>query len=1495
VNVARFLSIIPLLSTWFALQSIALAQLGGVPWTSGGHITTGGSYDIESGQITREVVDFEVPGSVGTHPLRCARTLSTHAEKTDLTTPIVAWHFEHYYVATDLLPVQVSYPSGRLVVFEDSPQKGVFTQRGVPDRFEVVNGVRRLLLSDGTIVEFSPLRAKGVHDHAFVGTKITDPHGLVTTVEPYNLSWPRRISDQSGRWINFEFDEQDQLRAATSSAGQRVTYELQDQIGNGAGPMISTAHYDDGSSATYRYSGLRESCSANLPLELRDVRANSKIQHIRYDWVRNGVTTKCELGSELSASGAVVSTRQAPPRSVPPLFFEVLPSGRRRSYIIDFSFLQERTDAFDKLWKYQYDKRGFLSGVTDPYTRTTHIVNEPEAGKIISIRYPDNTNPDKPSLSYTYTDPKRPYFTRTKTDERGHTTTYYYHPFPRNGVVQRIEYPDRTWESWDELTPFAQPRVHTLRTGAKEYFEYDDMGRLVTRWNPTFEEDDPRTTPALESKVGRTRYVYYRDGHPWEDLLEAETDPRGNTTRYEYARWPGDSGPIAPLLPTRPGDIAPGTAVSGRPLRTKTTYADGFSVVVAYNQFGQKISERNEEGEETSYEYDDDFNRLTAKRAPLGRTTRYDYTPVSDGIIDVASGPNARHTHTSSVPITTISPEKVRYINAYDEEDRILLKVEAAGTPDAAATRFEYDDVKRLIRKIDPELRETTFGYDNRDRKTSEVRPGNRKTEWSYDDSGNVETITYFLNDPEAGDQPYTEVESFKYDGMNNRTEHTDERGATTTYKFEGGMLSRILDHEGRQSGYNYDASGRVSAKITPSSALGSMRFQESFVYDLAGNLEKHADNRRVTESIQYDARNREQLRTYSDGTPSRATPLYDGVGRPRIQRTIAADPRDSTLIEYDYDDAGRVEASRQKVGDHRAREIRYLYNFDDQVRAVFPGNNSDLEKTYTKRGQLEYVIDELGDVAKFSYYADGQLREKELYNETLSVHRYDTAGRLEIIEDNKGAGRRYRYDDRDRLRETTTERGITESFDYFPDSQLLSYRRTGTSRGASQDDTFTYDDSGNRLSSSLHGEYALDGTNQYRSVTGPASEQFGYDAVGNLTSRKGWAYTYDAKWRMIGARAADSEAGFTFTYDAEGRLVGIRDPKGAGKHALYDGNNAIAWFDDDDDDRMVEATVWGRGDDEPIVTWSVENREALVYHLDRQHNVVQLSDYNGKALEGFVYGAFGAPEVLPALQPFASIGKTSPPYLYTSQRWLPDLSLYHYRARAYDPNLGRFLQTDPAGIDAGDLNLYRYVHNSPTQYNDPSGNVPVAIPVIWWIAAEAAPYVIAVAAAALTVNAGPDIKEGLAATATAIQKGVDAAADAIHKVGTNNDAVSTAQHSAHKATEVDKPAKEVNVSESKYPESAGHIKDAQESGKPSTLTIDRSGANARRSEAMKGNKPQAGKDRDEYPPAMFKEGGAGSSVRRINPGDNRGAGACIGAQCRGLPDGTQVDIKVVP
>lgn len=39
-----------------------------------------------------------------------------------------------------------------------------------------------------------------------------------------------------------------------------------------------------------------------------------------------------------------------------------------------------------------------------------------------------------------------------------------------------------------------------------------------------------------------------------------------------------------------------------------------------------------------------------------------------------------------------------------------------------------------------------------------------------------------------------------------------------------------------------------------------------------------------------------------------------------------------------------------------------------------------------------------------------------------------------------------------------------------------------------------------------------------------------------------------------------------------------------------------------------------------------------------------------------------------------------------------------------YNPSIGRWLTPDPIGFDGGDVNLYGFVGNSPTNYTDPSG-----------------------------------------------------------------------------------------------------------------------------------------------------------------------------------------------
>jgi RHS repeat-associated protein len=56
---------------------------------------------------------------------------------------------------------------------------------------------------------------------------------------------------------------------------------------------------------------------------------------------------------------------------------------------------------------------------------------------------------------------------------------------------------------------------------------------------------------------------------------------------------------------------------------------------------------------------------------------------------------------------------------------------------------------------------------------------------------------------------------------------------------------------------------------------------------------------------------------------------------------------------------------------------------------------------------------------------------------------------------------------------------------------------------------------------------------------------------------------------------------------------------------------------------------------------------------------------------------------------------------------YVSTFSFYEYRARAYNPNLGRFMSEDPKLFDAGDYNLFRYSHNDPIDFTDPMGTEP--------------------------------------------------------------------------------------------------------------------------------------------------------------------------------------------
>lgn len=102
----------------------------------------------------------------------------------------------------------------------------------------------------------------------------------------------------------------------------------------------------------------------------------------------------------------------------------------------------------------------------------------------------------------------------------------------------------------------------------------------------------------------------------------------------------------------------------------------------------------------------------------------------------------------------------------------------------------------------------------------------------------------------------------------------------------------------------------------------------------------------------------------------------------------------------------------------------------------------------------------------------------------------------------------------------------------------------------------------------------------------------------------------------------------------------------------------------------------------------------------DRQGSVIWVTDpSSGAVLAAYKYDGFGAPS--------QTQGTLVQPYGYTGREYDGESGLYHYRARSYDPKVGKFLQSDPIGFVSGTLSLYTMVDNKTFNLSDPTGLSP--------------------------------------------------------------------------------------------------------------------------------------------------------------------------------------------
>ncbi len=460
--------------------------------------------------------------------------------------------------------------------------------------------------------------------------------------------------------------------------------------------------------------------------------------------------------------------------------------------------------------------------------------------------------------------------------------------------------------------------------------------------------------------------------------------------------------------------------------------------------------------------------------------------------------------------------------------------------------------------------------------------------------------------------------------------------------------------------------------------------------YDNQGNLTAIVGRRGYRRAYAYNSLGQITRRTLTDEDTTEWS--YDAGGNLLTVSNLQG------VVRYEYDDFDRITSVTYPNG----RFLVFEYDILGRRTRTADQSGFAVRYYYDTAGRLSSLEDDFGSAfVTYNYGLTGRLIREDRGNGSSVLYSYDTGGRVTLVENRKPDGTEnsrfeYYYGSSGVLLGMSTPDGHW-SYEHDATDQLTRAVFISTNSAVpDQDLRYTYDAAGNRMRTIMNGvttEYKVNMMNQYTQV---GATHYTYDEAGNLIQASGGqqeaTYTYDARNRLI--RVATAAGTWDYEYGVLGnRAASIHD--GVRTEYVTD-PNSMEWVvaEYDEGGALNKHYLTGFG-----LVGSVDSSgQTIYYDFDAEGATIGLTDSSGNYINRYVYDPYGrkVSSVEGVSNHFEFVGRYGVMKETHGLLWM--------RARYYDPDLGRFCAEDPLHLAAGDLNLYRYVENSPLTRTDSTG-----------------------------------------------------------------------------------------------------------------------------------------------------------------------------------------------